>query len=719
MSQTSRSRAVEPAGGVRGWRLLERHALLALAVSIGAGCGATAGGGDPPAGCVPETDAAFCVALGKNCGSVSGTDNCGTPRSADCGESCPSGQTCGGAGVANVCAPSGGGTCVPQTDSQFCAAAGKNCGTFSGTDNCAASRSAGCGTCPSNETCGGEGATNVCVPAGGGACTPETDAQFCAGLGMNCGSVSNTDNCGAARTASCGTCTGGEVCGSGAAANVCCTPETDAAFCASGALDCGTVTWTDNCGAPRSTNCGGSCPAGQSCGGGGVANVCACVPETDAAFCASGGLDCGTVTWTDNCGTPRSTNCGGTCPAGESCGGIGTPNVCGTCTPETDPAFCAAAGKSCGSYSATDNCGAPRTASCGTCPSGETCGGGGPNVCGARESWIAVYIDYPTALADIAANPQSFTHVVPTFYTVNYNYQSGVAYYSTCGDGGNPVCTANTANAFPDVDGSNVLTTEQFTKQATALGLRTVPIIYGGAANQGTDIGIENILTNATTQDLFINAMASEAVTNGYAGYNIDWEVAGGGAVNASQAQNFVTFVNNFRAALVNAGIANPILSVSAIVSNINGTNCSGNNGYLDFSLLQSSSVDRIVIEDFLGTLSSASPATTTCQDVVLSSSSPVNCDYTVTGLLNMMCPPNLGSTAALDFEKAVIGLEADPYGTNPIIGSAFSTIESYGFQKVAVWPQYQSTADPFMSNAKNSPATDTWYALLAAFLAQ
>ena len=55
-----------------------------------------------------------------------------------------------------------------------------------------------------------------------------------------------------------------------------------------------------------------------------------------------------------------------------------------TCTAETDAAFCARQGASCGQVSGTDNCGQARTvSSCGGCQSPETCGGGGtPNVCG-------------------------------------------------------------------------------------------------------------------------------------------------------------------------------------------------------------------------------------------------------------------------------------------------------------------------------------------------
>ena len=67
--------------------------------------GGTSGAGGGPvgdAGCVAEGSAAFCVRVGKNCGTVSGNDNCGSPISTNCGTCAPL-VTCGGAGRGNVC----------------------------------------------------------------------------------------------------------------------------------------------------------------------------------------------------------------------------------------------------------------------------------------------------------------------------------------------------------------------------------------------------------------------------------------------------------------------------------------------------------------------------------------------------------------------------------------------------------------------------------------
>jgi hypothetical protein len=87
-----------------------------------------------------------------------------------------------------------------------------------------------------------------------------------------------------------------------------------------------------------------------------------CAPAT----CATFGLSCGTVG--DGCG--NMLDCG-SCPPGETCGG-GGPGVCGKmpCAPLT----CASLGFECGTWG--DGCGG--TLDCGTCdPCTPACGQGG------------------------------------------------------------------------------------------------------------------------------------------------------------------------------------------------------------------------------------------------------------------------------------------------------------------------------------------------------
>ncbi|HET6345432.1 MAG TPA: glycosyl hydrolase family 18 protein [Myxococcota bacterium] len=326
-------------------------------------------------------------------------------------------------------------------------------------------------------------------------------------------------------------------------------------------------------------------------------------------------------------------------------------------------------------------------------------GGGAP----AGESWVWVYADYSASLTQILTHLQSFTHISPTFYTVNYNYTSGVPYYSNCPFvSGSYNCSRQGANDFGG------MTTAQFTAKVKAAGLLTVPAIYGGGANGGTDIGVQNILNNTNGAGTnFINAMVAEAIANGYDGYNIDWEVSS--ATGAAYADKLVAFINAFKAALPRGAS----LSIDLIVSNINGTWCSSNNGFADFAKLAKSSLDRVVIEDYTASLGTP---TNSCQPVLLSSSKPVACplnsagsDVTAMGLMNFMC-------ANLPPSMVVIGVMSHSSGTNRIAGQLFDAIRSYGIRNVAVWPEVEG-AYPFLSgNAFIAPQSD-WYSLLTAYL--
>jgi len=131
----------------------------------GGGGGGQGGGGGGPVEetCVnEETNAEFCKRVGNNanCDSVSGLDKCGKQRTVpSCGACTVAGQTCGGGGIANKC----GATCT-ETNAQFCARVGKNCGNVTGT-SCGETKTFNCnlGTpCPDGQTCGGGGIANKC-----------------------------------------------------------------------------------------------------------------------------------------------------------------------------------------------------------------------------------------------------------------------------------------------------------------------------------------------------------------------------------------------------------------------------------------------------------------------------------------------------------------------------------------------------------------------------
>ncbi len=319
--------------------------------------------------CQPESNAQLCQRLGAGCGLLTAADNCGTQRTVSCG-TCTGTDSCGGGGVPNACG------CTSESDAAFCLANGRSCGAFSGVDNCGRSRTvASCGAaCIS---------PNVCS-AGQCSCASETNAQLCSRLGASCGALAGTDQCGQMRNvASCGSCYGSQTCGGGGTANQCgCTPASDADLCAARGKNCGSVSATDNCGASRTLSCG-TCGGTQTCGGGGTANVCGCTAESNAAFCSRLGKNCGSVTAADNCGASRTVASCGTCSGLNTCGGGGSTDVCG-CTGESDATLCAKLGAgTCGTPTVVDACGQNRQPSCGGCTTPATCGGAGaPNHCG-------------------------------------------------------------------------------------------------------------------------------------------------------------------------------------------------------------------------------------------------------------------------------------------------------------------------------------------------
>ncbi len=195
-----------------------------------------------------------------------------------------------------------------------------------------------------------------CVsPSGPPVCAPKT----CAAQSLGCGLAG--DGCG--NQIDCGLCPAGQTCGGGGVPSQCGAPACAPTTCLAAGANCGKI--GDGCGGPL--DCGPCTKPGEVCGGGG-ANVCggaACVPGACPA--PAMGSTCGPVA--NGCGAVN--NC--PCPAGLPC-------VNGQCgAPPCVPRSCAAAGANCGAVA--DGCGG--TLACGNCIAPQTCGGGGTaNLCG-------------------------------------------------------------------------------------------------------------------------------------------------------------------------------------------------------------------------------------------------------------------------------------------------------------------------------------------------
>jgi hypothetical protein len=202
-------------------------------------CVTTTDGGSS---CVPLT----CAAYPNTCGVQS--DGCGG-LTQDC-MPCPSGQTCGGCGVAGQCCTPPSSSCTPQAcpSSIQCGPAGDGCGGVI----------ASCGTCTAPQTCGGCGTPGMCC--GNSGCQPLT----CQGQSLSCGQAG--DGCG--NVLDCGTCPANQSCVAGMCvpSGGTCTPKT----CQDQNINCGPA--GDGCG-NLIPSCG-TCMPPATCGGGSSPGQC-------------------------------------------------------------------------------------------------------------------------------------------------------------------------------------------------------------------------------------------------------------------------------------------------------------------------------------------------------------------------------------------------------------------------------------------------------------
>ena len=121
---------------------------------------------------------------------------------------------------------------------------------------------------------------------GGAGCTPETDSQICTRLGRICGTASATDNCGTARTPSCGAasrpCSQGGSLGTCAGGNQTCNAQGQWGACSIQPAPSG----TDTCAVGNDDNCNGVPNEGCLCIEGATRNCGPCNDGTQT--CTNG-----------------------------------------------------------------------------------------------------------------------------------------------------------------------------------------------------------------------------------------------------------------------------------------------------------------------------------------------------------------------------------------------------------------------------------------------
>jgi hypothetical protein len=317
---------------------------------------------------------------------------------------------------------------------------------------------------------------------------------------------------------------------------------------------------------------------------------------------------------------------------------------------------------------------------------------GGPDAAASnRQSLIWVWMDYPDSLATLAKNTASFTHVSPNLYDVNYDYASGVA-------------EMQSDDGPDDFDG---LSSAQIASKVHAMGMKCIPLIQAGAGNSGTDQGIQNIVGDSPkgTQSAFITAMVQEAVTKGYDGYALDWEV-GSGTTYATYGTAMTSFLDAFQSALHQKGMELQLIVGSWFVYQ---SNCSGDTGFVDLPAA-AQNVDQVIMMAYDATLGSP---TTQCNASV---ANPANCGNDFGSDMSLMC-------AYVPLGKINIGYDSDPTnGNNDIAGACVSATEAAGITAVSIWPE-SNTAGPngsyvLCDTTDISPAGATWFQLLAGFLA-
>jgi hypothetical protein len=314
-----------------------------------------------------------------------------------------------------------------------------------------------------------------------------------------------------------------------------------------------------------------------------------------------------------------------------------------------------------------------------------------------RTSIAWAWILLSDTLAAIRPNAASFTHVSPLVYDVNFAYTSGVAeFWNTPGG----------ADLF-----QNGLTSITITQQIHAMGLKSLPVIMGGAANNGTDAGIHTILTDPTVQASFISSMVTEATTKNYDGYNLDWEMSQSQTTFATYGTELISFLDSFKSALHAAGM---ILTYDVVDFNVLQSNCSGGIGPVDLTQL-GPVVDLAIVEDYnstFGTASNACPATLP---------DPLLCNQTFMDDLNFMCAYLPANVVSIGMNACSTTVPSCGGGTNTIAPEALSAIETYGIKSVAIFPQGNSDgpSNGYAIYDPNgiTPTGTTWFSLLSGFL--
>ncbi len=294
--------------------------------------------------------------------------------------------------------------------------------------------------------------------------------------------------------------------------------------------------------------------------------------------------------------------------------------------------------------------------------------------------WTPTYKSFSQSLKSVTTTtPKAFTEVSPDFYQMNSSTTPGL-------------------NGGPTFDGLSIA---QVVTQVHAAGMKIIPLMYAGAGNDGTDQYIQDVLNDspAGTQSSLISWLVTEAKTNQYDGWNLDWEVANTGY--SAYGKKYISFLTAAKAAL---HAQNMILTID--VGDWYVRQCGGD-GLIDLTQI-GPAVDAAIIEDYAGGLGPPDPLSACPGGTPAASANCAPTNY-FGAQLNVMCDVSPASSVSIGLINGQGGT-----GANPFLPMALDAIGAIGFTQVAVWPGENS----FLSSA-NIPGGATWYSLLAKFLAQ
>jgi hypothetical protein len=291
--------------------------------------------------------------------------------------------------------------------------------------------------------------------------------------------------------------------------------------------------------------------------------------------------------------------------------------------------------------------------------------------------WTPTYMSFSQSLKAVTSTtPKAFTEVSPDFYKM-------VSPPTPSLQGAD--------NGGTTFDGLSIA---QVATQVHAAGMKLLPLIYGP-----DDSVYQTFLADAGAQSTLITWLVTEAQTNAYDGWNIDWEP--GSVPYPDYGTQYIQFLSAAKAALNAKGL---ILTVD-----IGGwyiAQC-GNTGGIDLTQI-GPAVDVAIIEDYAGGLGPPNPLAA-CPGGTPAPTIDCAPDNYFGAQLNLMCDVSPASAVNIGIINGQGGS-----GANPFLPTALDSVAAIGFTQVAVWPD-EST---FLTST-NIPGGATWYSLLAKFLSE